>query len=67
MSQSIRPTLEVWQKSQNLSDTQLANKAVLSVDVLRKAKNGKRVSRETALRLCDALGITLSDVVDLNY
>ncbi len=64
---SIRPTLQVWMDSQGLSDTQLAARAGLSVDLVRKAKQGKKISRASALELCSALGITLNDIVDLNY
>ena len=63
----IRPTLEVWMKSQGLSDTQLAAAAGLSVDVIRKAKAGKKISAETALKIMDVLGITRNDIEGLNY
>lgn len=62
-----RPTLAVWQQSAGMSDTQLAAAAGISVDVLRKAKRGARVSRPVAEAICSALGVSLADVVDLNY
>lgn len=63
----IRPTLQVWMDSQGLSDTALAARAGWSVDLIRKAKQGKKISRQAALDICQALGISLQDIVGLNY
>ncbi len=64
---NINPTLAVWMKSENMSDTDLAAAAGLSVDTIRRAKSGGKISRDAALKICKALGIAQTDIVGLNY
>lgn len=63
----IRPTLQVWMDSQGLSDTALAARAGWSVDLIRKAKQGRKISAKAALDIAAALGIQPRDIEGLNY
>lgn len=54
-------------KERDFNDTQLAAAAGLSVDTIRRAKSGGKISEDAARRICKALNVPLDDVTNLKY
>ena len=60
-------TLAVWMARRNLRTSQLARRAGLSSEVIRKVMRGEHVSGDTAVKICQALDVELHLVSDLHY
>ena len=67
MPQQLRLKLASWMKEKGFSDTQLATASGYSVDTVRRAKSGRKISPGAAVAICRALDVELDQISDLNY
>jgi len=56
------PTIRELRESQGLSQRELADQALVSVQAISRLENGKLVSKITLMRVCKALGVPASEV-----
>lgn len=65
--QGIRPTLPVLRTAKGWGPGELAREAGVSYSLIRKAEAGEVISRESAEKICRALGVLPEDVEGLRY
>ena len=56
------PTIREIRESQGLTQAELANRAFVSARVISEMENGKPVRKMTLARVCNALGVPVSEV-----
>lgn len=61
------PTIRNLREKQGLTRQDLSNKARVSISSIARLENGGVASRNTVLRLCDALGVGIEEVEGVNY
>ena len=59
--------LDAWMKIKDISRTQLAFECGVSVNSIDNAKAGKKISRDIAVKIADALSVRLDQIEGLHY